>query len=670
MAQISWDAYDVPHIQAASATDLFYAFGRCQMRNHGDLLLRLYGQARGRAAEYWGAPYRGSDYFVRTMGIPARAAGWLRRQRPAFRRCLDAFAAGINDYAHERRDWIDRGCAAVLPVDAADILAHSQCLVNFAFVMNNADIVSAVRSRQQLGSNAWAVGPDRSASGYAMLLVNPHLPWQDMFRFFEAHLRAPGVDVYGVTCVGLPVLTMAFNARLGWAHTVNTHRGWTLYELGLAAGGYRFDGGVRAFDIEDATFAVRQDDGRLATESLTVRRSVHGPVVAASDGKGYAVRVAGLDRPRALEEWWRMGRAHSLAEFERVLRGGQIPTLTVLYADADGHVMHLFNGAVPIRDAADPTDWTTIVPGDTSRTLWNETHPYDDLPRVIDPPSGWLHNANDPPWTATVPAPLDREAYPAYMAPDGPMGMRAQQSAAMLLAGGRLRFEDLVSCRFSTRVALADRLLEPLAAAARRRGDLLLDRCAEVLDRWDRHVDAASRGAVLFAYWAHAMGPTGLFATPWSASAPLTTPCGLADADAAIDVLARVARRVETVHGALDVKWGDVFLSGTGNAENLGEVVAESLGVFAELWYTPTRDGRFAAIGGDAYSAVVEFADAPRAEVLLVYGNSTQPQLAGRSAQFDLYARKTMRPALRTRAAIDGACLEVERCGRDGVVCA
>jgi len=49
-----------------------------------------------------------------------------------------------------------------------------------------------------------------------------------------------------------------------------------------------------------------------------------------------------------------------------------------------------------------------MIPGDTSTTLWTETHPYQDLPRVIDPASGWLQNANDPPWTTTFPLALDQ----------------------------------------------------------------------------------------------------------------------------------------------------------------------------------------------------------------------------------------------------------------------
>ena len=90
-AEILWDTFGVPHVVAQDEGALFYAFGWAQMRNHADLMLRLYGQARGRAAEYWGEQYVSSDTWVLTNGIPARAVQWLSRQPAHSRAYLEAF---------------------------------------------------------------------------------------------------------------------------------------------------------------------------------------------------------------------------------------------------------------------------------------------------------------------------------------------------------------------------------------------------------------------------------------------------------------------------------------------------------------------------------------------------------------------------------------------------
>src|SRR5207247_1282681 len=152
-------------------------------------------------------------------------------------------------------------------------------------------------------------------------------------------------------------------------------------------------------------------------EKLLVKRSIHGPVIAEKQEKAIALRVAGLDRPGMLEQWWDMARAKSLAEFESAVKRLQLPMFNVIYADRDGHIMYVFNAQVPVRSKGDWTYWNGIVPGDTSETLWTQIHPYSDLPKVIDPPSHWLQNTNDPPWTTTLPYVLKPEKYPAYMAP-------------------------------------------------------------------------------------------------------------------------------------------------------------------------------------------------------------------------------------------------------------
>jgi acyl-homoserine-lactone acylase len=129
--EILWDTYGVPHIYGKDNQSAFYAFGWAQMQSHGDLLLRLYGQARGRAAEYWGEEYLKSDRWVQTAGVPERARSWYKAQSPTFRSYLDAFATGINAYAKQNPKLIDDQLQMFANQklrtvwrDRSDILAH------------------------------------------------------------------------------------------------------------------------------------------------------------------------------------------------------------------------------------------------------------------------------------------------------------------------------------------------------------------------------------------------------------------------------------------------------------------------------------------------------------------------------------------------------------------
>ena len=649
--QILWDTYGIPHIYGENTKSLFYAFGWAQMQSHGNLILRLYGQARGQAAEFWGEDYLESDRWVQTMGIPDRAQASYEAQNPNFRNYIDAFVAGMNAYAKERPDALSRELKVALPLKPTDVLAHEQRVINFTFIVDREHVENLAENPTPKGSNGWAIAPSRSQSRNAMLLANPHLPWSDLYLWYEAQLIAPAINAYGATLVGFPVLTIAFNDNLGWTHTVNTHDGWDAYELPLANDGYRFDGEVRNFDREEKVLKVKEKNGNLRSESLVIRRSVHGPILTEKQGKAIALRVVGLEQSGALEQWWDMARARNFNEFEAALKRLEIPMFTVIYADREGHIMHLFNGQVPIRKNGDFKYWSGIIPGDTSETLWSKNHPYSDLPRVVDPPSGWLQNANDPPWGVTFPRAISPDNYPAYMAPRGPMDLRAQRSAKMLLEDEKISFDELIQYKHSTQVELADRLLDDLIPAARQ-GSEKARRAAEVLATWDCKVDADSRGAVLFAFWKKAMDVDRLFAKPWSEDAPLTTPDGLANPAEAVRMLEAAATKVEVTYGALDVAWGEVFrLPGEANLPANGADGA--LGVFRSVWFAPAKGDRFQAVAGDSFVAAIEFSNPVKAMALNSYGNATQPGSPHAGDQSQLFARKELRPVWRSRSEIE-----------------
>jgi acyl-homoserine-lactone acylase len=657
--EILWDTWGVPHIFGNNAEDAFRAFGWAQMHAHGNLVLRLYGQARGRGAEYWGTGYLETDRWVRTMDVYRRAQSWYEAQSPGFRASLDAFAEGMNGYAREHPDRIADEVELVLPVDAVDVLAHTQRVIHFGFVVGS-NVARGAELALSGGSNTWAVGPSRSASGNTMLLQNPHLPWSGPSLFYEAHIVLPDVNVYGSTLVGFPVLAIAFNDHLGWSHTVNRSDGADLFELELVDGGYRWDGETRAFDVEHHRILVREPGGGRREEELTVRSSVHGPVVAESNGRAVALRVVGRDSPGMLEEWWDMGRAASLTEFEDALRRLQIPTFTVMYADDRGHILYFFGGRVPRRSRGDVNFWAGLVPGNTSDTLWEDVLSYEELPRLVDPQSGWLQNSNDPPWTSTHPAELDAGDFPPYVAPEF-MHFRAQHSAQLLAEDAEISLEELLAYKHSTRMLMADRVLDDLIEAARAHGGPMVRRAADVLEAWDRNADAHSRGGVLFRRWADAWTEDHrlteiplLFQTRWDNQSPHRTPDGIADPMGAARILATTARELQETYGAVDVSWGEVYRIQYGGRDlpaNGGP--GEPTGILRAATFAPSDGDRFRIVAGDSYYAVIEFSDPVKARVLTAYGNATQPHSSHVGDQLELFAEKAMRPVWRTRSEIE-----------------
>ncbi len=681
-AEILWDVWGVPHIYAPDNESLFYAFGWAYMQAHGDLLLKLFGEARGRAAEYWGEDYLDSDILVHTVDIPGQARASYAAQTDEFRSYLDAFAAGLTAYATANPDLIGDQWEIVLPVTGEDILANGIRSLRYVFLARAGLQVAGLWADPVLigGSNAWAVGPSRSASGNAMLVINPHQPWFDIGLWFEAHLISPDVNIYGASLMGSPVINVGFNQNLGWAHTVNTHDGWDLYNLTLTEDGtgYLFDGEERTFETSEVTIQVLQADGELEAVPLTVRRSVHGPVVALDDeGTALALRVVGDEAYGAAQQWWDMGRASNLDEFQDVMARLQIPMFTVMYADRAGNIMHLFNEIVPVREEGDwefwngvlltnPDDEYSIIPGDTSRYLWTEFHPYEDLPRVINPDSGWLQNANEPPWTTTFPLAIYYEDYPAYMAPPPFMWPRPQRSARMLYEDDSITFDELLAYKHSTFVELTVQLLDELIAAAYEFGDELTVRAADILAAWDRQTNADSVGAALFTLWfVNYVAPIGVdvFAVQWDIDDPFNTPYGLSDPQGAVEGLTMSARQLELTRplgGGIDVPYGDAFRLRVGDYDLPANGGFGQIGIFRVLTFTQDSDLRFRPVHGDSFVAVIEFSDPVYAEVLLSYGNATQPGSPHIGDQLTLFAEQELRTAWFTRAEVEANLERIE----------
>jgi acyl-homoserine-lactone acylase len=671
--EILWDQYGVPHIFAASREEMFYAHGWAQMQNQANLILKLYGESRGRAAEYWGPSHLELDRWVQLNGVPELAKTWYDAQDPTFRGYLDAFARGMNDYARAHPEAIAPENRVVLPVSGLDVVEHPLRAVHFGYMGSQQrmqrEVNAALRGRtvaemttpleEELAgeSNTWAIGPPHSASGKAMLIINPHLAWGDTFyRYMEVHLTGPGYDLYGAPQIGFPVPVVGFNRKAGWSRTVNTIDTVDFYKLTVKGGQYEFDGKLRDFEHASKVIRVKQPDGSFAEEKIEIRRSVHGPVVYDSGGMTVAMRVAGLDRPKMLEQWFRMGEAQNLAQFKAALNMMSVPMWNQNYADSDGHIMIVCDGLVPRRKSGDYASWNKVVAGDTSDTLWTDYLSLGELPTSLDPASGWNQNTNEPPWMMTLPR-LDRANYATYLAPDGEAlpQMRTLRSLRMITEAPKISYEQLLADKVSTRMELADRVLPDLLKAANGSAEGTAE-AAKVLEKWDHLTEVDSRGAVLFQMFADrylAGNMAAKFRVKYDPAKPLETGLGLADPEAALKALAAAAEQCVKTYGALDVKWGDVFRFGSGDGDVPGNGGSGNSGVFRTVAYTRQVGNKFYAAHGETFVCTVEFAAAQRAQCALSYGNASQPGSAHLADQLQLMTDKKLHPVWRERKDVE-----------------
>jgi len=695
------DTFGVPHIVGETEAAAAFGFGYAQAEDHAAEMARRFLAARGDAAEHLGKSFLDADLAARRgddIGEARRAMSSLDR---TFREVLEEFAQGYNLYVRRHRD--------ALPPWAIEITAADALALTRTGAPTDAALASMVRALQQKypegarppaeprtsgnqlqvgsdggrvfrpgertdvsdgdGSNAIALSGLKTVSRAPMLLGNPHLRWQQLY--WEAHVKVPGrLDFYGATLVGYPWLRAGFNDRLAYVQTNNNSDNRDIFALPLDPARpdhYLFEGKPRPLQRVDVAVNVKSDDGMMTVERRTYWRSHLGPVVYRNSTTAFAYRSTVADAWRWFEGFWKLSHARSLKEFMRVMSTRFSPESNYTYADADGNILYLWNSRIPKR-VQDGTSYELDVPGGTKKYVWKELHATRDLPQLLNPPGGYIQNANNPPWYATLRQPLDPARYPAYFE-HGELALRPQLALDMIEARERFSVEDLKRLKYDTRLLLAERVKPALLAAidAQTAPSEEIAEARRVLGAWDNRASAASRGAVLFqrfwdAYRAEVRQP---YAEPWDLKRPAQTPRGLADTGAALKHLAEAVKWARATYGSADVAWGDANRYRFGDIDLPGEGASSQLGAFRVQVFDEPEDkssgirtagwgpaDRQLVGGSDAWVLLVHFTRPVQAFSVLAYGQTTDRSSPHSRDQIRIFANRDLRPVWFTDADV------------------
>ncbi|AVI50715.1 hypothetical protein C5O00_05825 [Pukyongia salina] len=639
--KIIWDNWGVPHINEENVADVYYAFGWAQMKAHGNIILESYGKARGRSAEYWDDDKNASsDLLIRKLDIPKRARQWYDVQNEDFKIMISSFVAGINDYSRKHPDQLSDSLKAVLPILNSDPLAQLQ--MTYHLGVAGFAIQPQASEWKTAGSNAWAIGPSKSETGNAILLTQPHPPWLPDYLFFEAHLKSKDLNIYGIALVGSPIISMGFNENLGWALTYNQADAMDLIELEITDNNYLVEGDWKPLEIEKDSMGIKNKD-TIIYESIQVKKSDYGYLIEEKNGKALALRLSGLDRPFIMQQFNEMAKANNLAEFENAMKKLQLPLQNVVYADKEGHIFYLYNGIIPKRAEGSLVDWTKVVPATQYGSHVTEYLSYNELPKFLDPKSGFVANSNNEPWTSTYPYEISPENYPSYIS-DKPFkyfNYRSARSLKMILNEDKLNFEKIEILQASTYSELADRTLDGLVTYGERSSDTLLVEAATVLKNWDRTLDTSSIGGVLFTNWYRATKGINIFETEFSPQNPLNTPNTLNEEAKMLLLIA--ARNTIEKYGKLDISWGEVYETNYAGKSIRGGIGLSEIGSFNAGFYTPVDNNKYKLLGGSAFTSVVEFGDKIKSKGLLSYGNASQSNSPFKGDQLRLLIDRKLR---------------------------
>jgi penicillin amidase/acyl-homoserine-lactone acylase len=659
------DTWGVPHI--FGVTDADAAFGLAYANAEDDFLTiqQLLAAGRGQLAALNGPDSAPVDYMVQLLRVwDVVNEKYDSDLSPETRAIVEAYAAGLNRYAglHPKE-----ALPGLFPVTGKDVVASAVFKTPLFFGLDKTLTELFADKRQKevsprpqtdlwdlenpaslkfniqdlFGSNVFAVSPARSVNGETFLNVNSHQPWTGPVAWYEAHVHSEqGWDMVGGTFPGVPVIIHGHNRNLGWAFTVNHPDLTDVYVLDINPQNpnqYKFDGQWRDLEVRSAPITVKLI-GRLKwTVKQEVLWSVYGPVVRRLHGT-YAIRYAGMGTLGIYEQLYRMNKARDFAEWQAAMRLGQLPMFNVGYADRAGNIFYVYNASLPIR--AEGYDWKQYLPGDTSQTLWTDYLPFDQLPQVLNPPSGFIQNSNSNPFRTTLGA--GNPAWARYSLTFGietQMSNRALRSLELFGADPSITAADFLRIKYDLAYSSESDIAQwrQMLLAA----DLPAEAQAakQVLQNWDLRTNPENPGAALMI-----LTLQQLLANHPGAVEPSLLVGDAVDLNWLTESFVKAAGLLTKNFGRVDVAWGDVNRLRRGTVDLAVGGGPDILhAVYGEL----EKDGRLKGIAGDSYILLVQWDKDGNvsSQSMHQFGSATLGENSAHYAdQAPLFARRELKP--------------------------
>ena len=640
------DKYGVPHI--FGKTDPEVAYGLAWAHAEDDFTTIQQSLLAGKAmlAQYQGKKGASIDYIVHLLRIPELVEERYESDlAPDFKKLLEGYCAGLNAYAakHPKEVLLKK----VFPVTPKDMVQYS---VLQLCVLSGADkalaaifggTVPLLENYKTQGSNAFAFNSNKTTDGNVYLAINAHQPLEGPVAFYEAHLSSEeGWNILGANFPGAPSILHGVNEHLGWAHTVNEPDKLDVYQLEINPENktqYKFDGKWEILEERVAHLKVK-----LAGLKINVKKkaywSKYGPTIITDRGT-FSIRMPAQMDIRGLEQWYRFNKAKNFTEFKAAVNMKAIPGYNIVYADKYDTIYYISNGRIPVRDKN--YNWKATLPGNTSATLWNQLHPIEALPQVLQPKSGFVYNTNHSPFHST-------EGPENPMVKDITMGYetlennRSKRFEEMLKPLNKVNYEDFKRIKFSRQFPSnfyfpynIDTLFMLDETKYTDIADLISN-----LKSWDKIGNAESIGAGTFFMITH---------TVYDNRAVYLKQKTITE-NQAVEILRAAKNKMLAGFNRTNLQLGDIQKLVRGN------MVLPLPGlpdVLAPMYSIPHKDGMYKGNQGDAYIELVRFTkDGPIIESINVYGASARKDSPHYTDQMEMYVKQQTKKMTLDKATV------------------
>jgi len=658
------DNWGIPHIYAKTDADVVFGLLYSECEDNFKGVERNYLSVLGRTAEVDGQTAVYNDLLMRLAEDTTDAIKDYQVSTPYFKKLMDAFADGVNYYLYKHPEVKPDALTNFKPWYAlmftdgsvgATITGGATVRDVQSFYGGNGQLMGyAGQPNEELketGSNGFAISPSKSATGNALLWINPHVPFY--FRSEVEMVSEEGLNVYGAVTWGQFFVYQGFNLHCGWMHTTSNADVADLYAEKVSKQGdsfvYEYNGQSKPLTSQQ-TIVRYKKDGQLQQSTFKTWYTHHGPVMGSRDGKWLALKANNRSL-NALLESWQITKANNFDEYKKAMDLLSNATNNTVYADDKGNTALWYGNFVPKRDPK--YDWTLPVDGTTPATEWQGVHPLDEIVHVYNPASGFIQNCNATPYAAAGKSSPDKTKYPAYMAPDG-QNFRGVNAISLLSNAKKLTLDSLIAKGYDKYLAAFDVMLPPLFRVYEQSDDSVKNELAEpfkVLQSWDKRSSATSVATTLAVLWGNTMMAEqmpkaktveeGTYATERIATMAKTI-----DRQLQLRYFVRTLSDLTAKYGTWKVQWGDInryqrLADGKFDDKQPSIPVGQVSSAFGQLpsfvsRQMPGTEKRY-GYSGNSFIAAVEFGKIIKAKSLINGGQSFDPSSKHFTDQAQMY---------------------------------
>jgi acyl-homoserine lactone acylase PvdQ len=520
--QIIRDKWGIPHVYGKTDADAVFGLIYAQCEDDFKRVEFNYIEKLGRMSEIKGEKEIWEDLYVRMIIDSSEAIADYQKSPVWLKSLLNAWADGINFYLYKNASvkpaliksfkpwypllWTDGSIGAINTGGTSPEDLKS-------FYTGEKVTASANRKQEEkevAGSNGFAIAPAITASGNAILYINPHVTFY--FRPEVQMVSDEGLNAYGAVTWGQFFVYQGFNQYCGWMHTSGNTDVADMYAEKVTEKNNRFyytyENQERPVIKKEITIRFLKD-GSIREKVFHAYSTHHGPVMAKRNGQWISVRSYNRSL-NSLQQSWLRTKAKGLEDYKKVMYMKGNTSNNTVFADNKGNIAYWHGNYIPIRDTA--FNWSKPVDGSIKATEWKGLHMVDESVHIYNPSNGWIQNCNSTPFTAAGPASPVKSRYPVYMAPDGE-NFRGISAARILAKENKYTIEKVIEAGYDTYLPAFEILVPALLRSFDKNvpvGNELYKQISEavsILRNWDYRASEQSVATTLAIEWGQKLNP-------------------------------------------------------------------------------------------------------------------------------------------------------------------